>query len=98
EGALGGEGAHVQLIDHRTACVQAGPAGVGELEASGVEASGGSVYIVRLPRTARIGQGSTAIEHERVVLAVFERAAGVPPVAVAVHRLPAAGQLDLHPG
>ena len=66
EGALGGEGADVQLVDHGALELLSGPVAVGPGEGRGVDEFAGGVHAVGLPAAARIGHRLAAVEAEGV--------------------------------
>ena len=67
EGALGGEGADVELVEDVTLERQPGPAGVVPGERPGVHHARGPVHALRLPARDGVGARRTSIEHEEVV-------------------------------
>jgi hypothetical protein len=81
EGALGGEGADVELVDEGTVHLDARPVGVMPCMRGRVEGARGPVHTVRLVRAAGIRVGSFAVDDERVVGA-GRKAGGVLPPAV----------------
>jgi hypothetical protein len=74
EGAVGREGADVQLVEHAVAQRRAGEPGVAPAVAAGVEAGGRAVHAVGLPARGRVGQGIAPVEDHLVAVPVVDAA------------------------
>ena len=84
EGALGGEGAHMEFVDHAPGQRAPGPVVIGPVVGVMIVDAAGSVDAFGLPQRARVGQGLCVLVEE--VGVVGSRAGpgnrGVPPAAV----------------
>src|SRR5690606_35914968 len=100
EGALGGEGAHVQLVDDGSAQVTPAPSVIAPGEPGVVVDPAGPEDPVRLPPAARVRIRLPAVQPEGVVGAVIGvRDLGPPPAAAGgVHGMTHAADLDLDRG
>lgn len=87
ERAFVGEGADVQLIDHRPLERLTGPVVVGPGERAGVDHRTGGVDAVRLPHAARVRQGRATVQGEGVAPVALLGIQGPPAVADVAHRL-----------
>ena len=81
QGALGGERAHVRLVEHRAGQLDTGPGPVGPGVRRRVEPGRCAVRPVGEGRPTRIRTGRSAVEGERVALPVREGGRAPPPAA-----------------
>ena len=96
EGAVGGECADVQLVDHAAGELPSGPAGIRPGERGRIEGHRPTVYAFGLTPRSRIGnRGLVVIDHEAVgSVDVGSYGGGPPSVSHFAHRMPDPGDLD----
>ena len=85
-GALGREGADVQLVEHLAPAVEAAPAGIAPSVAAGVDHRRGPERPLGLPAGGGIGAGLAIVEAEPVAVAVTEARDGAGEVAARLSR------------
>jgi hypothetical protein len=89
EGPLGGEGAHVQLVDQPACQLPSRPRAIGPGEGCRLVPGRQVVHSARLPPRAGVRAGRLPVaEHEAVLVARCEHGVGTPPAGIL-------GQLDV---